>query len=333
MENYMAKKVKYVYFFGGKKADGKAEMKSLLGGKGANLAEMVNIGLPVPAGYTITTEVCTYYYANKRSYPKELKAQVLDALKKVENAMGAKFGDPKNPLLVSIRSGARASMPGMMDTILNLGLNDTTVKGVIEKTNGNTRFAYDSYRRFVQMYGDVVLGLKPVDKHEIDPFEAIIEAKKEARGIHFDTELTAEDLMELVAEFKAAIKEKTGHDFPEDPHTQLWGAIGAVFGSWMNDRAKVYRKLNGIPESWGTAVNVQSMVFGNMYAIPLDAYPAERAGFAISVLTFCYGVMQAVISPWFGAVIDRFGYAPICVGASLTPLAGWWLLRRLEPPA
>lgn len=264
MENYMAKKVKYVYFFGGKKADGKAEMKSLLGGKGANLAEMVNIGLPVPAGYTITTEVCTYYYANKRSYPKELKAQVLDALKKVENAMGAKFGDPKNPLLVSIRSGARASMPGMMDTILNLGLNDTTVKGVIEKTNGNTRFAYDSYRRFVQMYGDVVLGLKPVDKHEIDPFEAIIEAKKEARGIHFDTELTAEDLMELVAEFKAAIKEKTGHDFPEDPHTQLWGAIGAVFGSWMNDRAKVYRKLNGIPESWGTAVNVQSMVFGNM---------------------------------------------------------------------
>ncbi len=259
----MAQKVKYVYFFGGKKADGKAEMKSLLGGKGANLAEMVNIGLPVPAGFTITTEVCTYYYANKRTYPKELKLQVNESLKKIENAMGAKFGDPKNPLLVSIRSGARASMPGMMDTILNLGLNDVTVQGVIAKT-GNERFAYDSYRRFVQMYGDVVLGLKPVDKHEHDPFEVIIEAKKESRGVHFDTELTADDLKELVAEFKAAIKEKTGHDFPEDPHTQLWGAVGAVFGSWMNDRAKVYRKLNAIPESWGTAVNVQSMVFGNM---------------------------------------------------------------------
>ena len=259
----MPKQNKYVYFFGGKKAEGKADMKNLLGGKGANLAEMVNIGLPVPAGFSITTEVCTYYYDNKKKYPKELKNQVLDALKKVEKAMGAKFGDKKNPLLVSVRSGARASMPGMMDTILNLGLNDITVQGVIEKTN-NPRFAYDSYRRFVQMYGDVVLGLKPVDKHEEDPFEVIIDKKKSDNGFKFDTELTADHLKELVSEFKAAIKEKTGHSFPDDPMQQLWGAIGAVFGSWNNDRAIVYRKLNGIPAAWGTAVNVQSMVFGNM---------------------------------------------------------------------
>jgi len=259
----MAKTQKYVYFFGGKKAEGKADMKALLGGKGANLAEMVNIGLPVPAGFTITTEVCTYYYKNNHKYPKELKAQVLDALKKVEKEMGAVFGDPKNPLLVSVRSGARASMPGMMDTILNLGLNDVTVQGLIQKTN-NPRFAYDSYRRFVQMYGDVVLGLKPKDKHEHDPFEVIIENKKHAKGVKLDTELTADDLKELVTEFKTAIKEKTGHDFPDDPMEQLWGAIGAVFGSWMNERAIVYRKLNNIPEWWGTAVNVQSMVFGNM---------------------------------------------------------------------
>ncbi len=259
----MANQKKYVYFFGNKSAEGKAEMKNLLGGKGANLAEMVNIGLPVPAGFTITTEVCTSYYENKRKYPKELKEQVISALRKVENSMGAKFGDPNNPLLVSVRSGARASMPGMMDTILNLGLNDTTVEGVIKKTN-NPRFAYDSYRRFVQMYGDVVLGLKPVDKHDEDPFEAILEHKKNSNGIKLDTELTAEQLKELVAEFKSAIKEKTGYNFPNDPMEQLWGAVGAVFGSWMNDRAIVYRKLNAIPASWGTAVNVQSMVFGNM---------------------------------------------------------------------
>ena len=251
----MAKKNKYVYFFGNKKAEGKAEMKNLLGGKGANLAEMVNIGLPVPAGFTITTEVCTYYYDNKNKYPRELKADVLAALKKVEAAMGAKFGDAKNPLLVSVRSGARASMPGMMDTILNLGLNDVTVQGVIEKTN-NPRFAYDSYRRFVQMYGDVVLGLKPVDKHEEDPFEVIIEKKKHDNGFQFDTEMTADHLKELVEEFKAAIKEKTGNDFPTDPMEQLWGAIGAVFGSWNNERAIIYRKLNNIPAAWGTAVNV-----------------------------------------------------------------------------
>ncbi len=259
----MAKQKKYVYFFGGKKAEGKAEMKNLLGGKGANLAEMVNIGMPVPAGFSITTEVCTYYYENKNKYPKELKESVLSALKKVETEMGAKFGDPANPLLVSVRSGARASMPGMMDTVLNLGLNDLTVLGLIEKTN-NPRFAYDSYRRFVQMYGDVVLGLRPVDKHDEDPFEKILSAKKEAHGYKQDTELSADDLKELVQEFKLAIKEHTGMDFPEKPIDQLWGAIGAVFGSWMNDRAIVYRKLNNIPASWGTAVNVQSMVFGNM---------------------------------------------------------------------
>lgn len=260
----MAKAVKkYVYFFGGKKAEGRADMKELLGGKGANLAEMVNIGLPVPAGFTITTEVCTYFYKHNKTYPKELEKQVREALQKVEKMMGAKFGDPENPLLVSVRSGARASMPGMMDTVLNLGLNDETVQGLIKKTN-NPRFAYDSYRRFVQMYGDVVLGLKPQRKDEIDPFEAIIEKKKHERGVTQDIELTTEDLKELVEEFKAEIKAKTGHDFPTDPWEQLWGAIGAVFGSWNNERAKAYRKLNNIPEDWGTAVNVQAMVFGNM---------------------------------------------------------------------
>ncbi len=259
----MPKQNKYVYFFGGKRAEGKADMKALLGGKGANLAEMVNIGLPVPAGFTITTEVCTYYYAHSNKYPSELKAQVLASLKKVEQIMSAKFGDAVNPLLVSVRSGARASMPGMMDTVLNLGLNDTTINGLIEKTN-NPRFAYDSYRRFVQMYGDVVLGLKPKDKHEEDPFEIILERKKHNNGLKLDTELSAGQLKELVGEFKGAIKERTGHDFPDDPMEQLWGAIGAVFGSWMNERAIVYRKLNNIPAEWGTAVNVQSMVFGNM---------------------------------------------------------------------
>jgi pyruvate,orthophosphate dikinase len=259
----MAKQVKYVYFFGSGKAEGKAEMKNLLGGKGANLAEMTNIGLPVPPGFTVTTEVCTHYYANKRQYPKTLRKEVEAALSKVEKSLGAKFGDATNPLLVSVRSGARASMPGMMDTILNLGLNDRTVEGLIRKTN-NERFVYDSYRRFVQMYGDVVLGLKPVHKDDIDPFELIIEEMKKRKGVHLDTELTAEDLKQLVVLFKAAIKERTGNDFPDDPRDQMWGAIGAVFGSWMNDRAIAYRKMYDIPESWGTAVNVQSMVFGNM---------------------------------------------------------------------
>jgi pyruvate,orthophosphate dikinase len=261
--NSMSKKKKYVYYFGGKKAEGTAAKKELLGGKGANLAEMVNIGLPVPAGFTITTDVCTYYFNHKRKYPKDLKREVLSALKKVEKRMGAKFGDAKNPLLLSVRSGARASMPGMMDTILNLGLNDITIKALIKKTN-NPRFAYDSYRRFVQMYGDVVLDLKPEDKHAEDPFEVILERKKKKYGFTLDTELTADHLIELVEEFKTEIKLKTGKNFPNDPMDQLWGAVGAVFGSWMNERAIVYRRLNNIPADWGTAVNIQSMVFGNM---------------------------------------------------------------------
>ncbi len=256
-------KTKFVYFFGGGKAEGKAEMKDLLGGKGANLAEMTNIGLPVPPGFTITTEVCTYFYANKKKYPKSLKEDVTKAMKRLESTVGAKFGDKQNPLLVSVRSGARASMPGMMDTILNLGINDNVVEGLAKKTK-NLRFAYDAYRRFVQMYGDVVLGLKPTHKDEIDPFEAIIEKKKEERGVHNDTELDANDLKDLVRQFKMAIKERTGNDFPENPMDQLWGAIGAVFGSWNNDRAIAYRKMYDIPESWGTAVSVVAMVFGNM---------------------------------------------------------------------
>ena len=254
---------KYVYYFGKGKADGRADMKSLLGGKGANLAEMTNIKLPVPPGFTITTEVCNAYYANKKKFPKELKKQLENALKKVEKDMGCRFGDPVNPLLLSVRSGARASMPGMMDTVLNLGLNEITVKGLIAKT-GNERFVYDSYRRFVQMYGDVVMDLKPKDKHQIDPFEEIIEAKKKKRNINSDIEFTAVDLKELAAEFKLEIKKETGKNFPDDPMEQLWGAVGAVFRSWMNDRAIVYRKLNNIPVEWGTAVNVQSMVFGNL---------------------------------------------------------------------
>ena len=254
---------KYVYYFGKGKADGKADMKSLLGGKGANLAEMTNINLPVPPGFTITTEVCNNYYENKKKFPKDLKKQVELALKKVEKDMNCKFGDNKNPLLLSVRSGARASMPGMMDTVLNLGLNDASVKGLIEKT-GNERFVYDSYRRFVQMYGDVVMDLKPNDKNQVDPFEAIIEKKKEEKKIKNDIDFTVDDLKELVTEFKKAIKTETGHNFPDDPMVQLWGAIGAVFRSWMNDRAKVYRKLNNIPVEWGTAVNIQSMVFGNL---------------------------------------------------------------------
>ncbi len=252
---------KYVYQFGGGRSDGKAEMKNLLGGKGANLAEMSNLGIPVPAGFTITTEVCTYYYRNKNSYPAEIEAQVNAALAAVEKIMGRKFGDPDNALLVSVRSGARASMPGMMDTVLNLGINDAIVKGLAKR---NERAAWDCYRRFVQMYGDVVLGLRPVEKTEIDPFEAIIERVKHKRRITQDLDMTIEDLQELVRLFKIEIKKRTGRDFPEDPRAQLWGAIGAVFGSWMNDRAKVYRRLNRIPEDWGTAVNVQSMVYGNM---------------------------------------------------------------------
>jgi pyruvate, orthophosphate dikinase len=254
---------KYVYFFGAGKAEGRADMKDLLGGKGANLAEMTNIGLPVPAGFTLTTDVCTYYYAHERQYPPELKGDVDAALRKTEEAMGARFGDPKNPLLVSCRSGARVSMPGMMDTVLNIGLNEATLRGLIEKT-GNERFGWDSYRRFVQMYGDVVLGLKPQTKNEIDPFEQIIDELKHSRKVKLDTELTTDDLKELVRRFKRAVKERTGKDFPDDVRDQMWGAIGAVFSSWMNDRAIVYRRQYGIPHDWGTAANICSMVFGNM---------------------------------------------------------------------
>jgi pyruvate,orthophosphate dikinase len=254
---------KYVYFFGNGRAEGKAQMKSLLGGKGANLAEMTNIGLPVPPGYTISTEVCTYYYAHNRHYPTSLAKEIYLATQKLNKQMKAKFGDPKNPLLVSVRSGARSSMPGMMDTILNLGMNDVVAEGLIEKTK-NPRFVYDSYRRFVQMYGDVVMGVKPKGKQDIDPFEAIIETKKKSRKIHLDTDMTTEDLKDLVRLFKKAIKHNTGKDFPDDPEEQLWGAIGAVFGSWNNERAIAYRKMNGIPSAWGTAVNIQAMVYGNM---------------------------------------------------------------------
>ncbi len=259
----MAKAKKFVYFFGGGKAEGRAAMRELLGGKGAGLHEMTRIGVSVPPGFTITTQVCTYYYGHQRQHPKGLEKEVLEALRRVERIMGRRFGDARNPLLVSARSGARESMPGMMDTVLNLGLNDQTVQGLIAQTQ-NPRFAYDSYRRFVQMYGDVVLGLKPKDKQERDPFEVILERKKKARGLGFDTELTAEELQGLVAEFKAEIKAKLGKNFPDDPQEQLWGAIGAVFGSWNNDRAIAYRQLYHIPHTWGTAVSVETMVFGNM---------------------------------------------------------------------
>ena len=254
---------KFVYTFGAGSAEGKADMKLLLGGKGANLAEMSNLGIPVPAGFTISTEVCTRYYESGGKYDDDVVKQVEDGVQHIEKIMGARFGDSENPLLVSVRSGAPASMPGMMDTVLNLGLNDETVKGII-KQSGNERFGWDSYRRFVQMYGDVVMGLKPESKEEEDPFEVIIHAMKEKRGVKLDTELTADDLKELVEQFKAEIKKRTGKDFPTDPWEQLWGAISAVFGSWNNPRAITYRKLNNIPADWGTAVNVQAMVFGNM---------------------------------------------------------------------
>ncbi|TXL72009.1 pyruvate, phosphate dikinase [Vineibacter terrae] len=248
---------KWVYGFGNGTADGKAEMRDLLGGKGANLAEMSSIGLPVPPGFTVTTEVCTYYYANSRAYPPELKAQVAAALADVEKIVGRKFGDPDNPLLVSVRSGARASMPGMMDTVLNLGLNDTTVLGLV-RSSGDERFAYDSYRRFIQMYCNVVL---EIDHHN---FEEVLEQKKLDLDVHLDTDLKASDWKDVIKQYKKVIERELGKPFPQDPQEQLWGAVGAVFGSWMNQRAITYRKLHDIPESWGTAVNVQAMVFGNM---------------------------------------------------------------------
>jgi len=255
---------KRVYLFGNGKAEGKADMKNLLGGKGANLAEMNLIGVPVPPGFTITTDVCNEYFEKgQEEVVRLLRDSVINGVKHTEQLMGLKFGDPENPLLMSVRSGARASMPGMMDTILNLGLNDEVVVGLVKKT-GNERFAYDSYRRFVQMYGDVVLGMKPVNKEDIDPFEAIIQKVKAQRGIRLDNEMTVDELKSLVTLFKEAIKNQTGKDFPDDPMEQLWGAICAVFDSWMNDRAILYRKMEGIPQEWGTAVNVMAMVFGNM---------------------------------------------------------------------
>ena len=255
---------KRVYTFGNGKAEGKADMRNLLGGKGANLAEMNLIGVPVPPGFTITTEVCSEYYELGQDKVVELlKSDVEKAIANVETLMNSKFGDVENPLLVSVRSGARASMPGMMDTILNLGLNDEVVEGLTRKT-GNARFAWDSYRRFVQMYGDVVLGMKPTSKEDIDPFEAIIEEVKEAKGVKLDNELTVDDLKTLVTKFKAAVKKQTGSDFPTCAYEQLWGAICAVFNSWMNERAILYRQMEGIPAEWGTAVSVQAMVFGNM---------------------------------------------------------------------
>jgi len=248
---------KWVYAFGGGKAEGRAAMRNLLGGKGAGLAEMAQLGLPVPPGFTITTEVCTYFYTHGKTYPKELKAQVEAALAAVGRITGKTFGDAENPLLVSVRSGARASMPGMMDTVLNLGLNDVTVNALAEKS-GDRRFAQDSYRRFITMYSNVVLG---IEHHH---FEEILDDHKDKNGYSLDTELDASDWSEIIARYKERVEEETGKPFPQDPHAQLWGAIGAVFGSWMNQRAITYRRLHGIPESWGTAVNVQAMVFGNM---------------------------------------------------------------------
>lgn len=255
---------KRIYSFGNGAAEGKADMRMLLGGKGANLAEMNLIGVPVPPGFTITTDVCHEYYdLGEEALRKEMTDELEKNIKQVEEIMGAKFGSNENPLLVSVRSGAPASMPGMMDTILNLGLNDEAVEGLAKKS-GNERFAWDSYRRFIQMYGDVVLGMKPADKKEIDPFERIIDEVKQEKGVKLDNELEVADLKELVTRFREAVKEQTGKDFPTDAREQLWGAIGAVFGSWMNERAIIYRRMESIPEEWGTAVNVQAMVFGNM---------------------------------------------------------------------
>src|SRR5438874_324009 len=257
---------RYVYYFGDGHADGAGSMKPLLGGKGANLHEMTRIGLPVPPGFTIDTEVCSYFYDHNRAYPPQLQAQVAAAMAKVEKSTGKRFGDQEGPLLVSVRSGARDSMPGMMDTILNLGMNDEVVEIIAKKTN-NARFAWDSYRRFLQMYGDVVMGVQKRPGEEHEPFETVIERLKDERyGKHDfpDVRLTVADLKELVQRFKTLIKERTGKSFPQGANEQLWGAIGAVFGSWMNDRAIVYRRKYGIPREWGTAVNVQPMVCGNM---------------------------------------------------------------------
>src|SRR5580658_9045724 len=250
-------KGKWVYAFGGGKAAGRASMRNLLGGKGAGLAEMAHLGLPVPPGFTITTEVCSYFYDNGKTYPKDMKAHVDAALAEVGRITGKKFGDAENPLLVSVRSGGRASMPGMMDTVLNLGLNDVTAVALAEKSR-DRRFALDSYRRFITMYANVVLG---IEHHH---FEEILDDHKDRNGYTLDTDLSADDWETIIDRYKERVEEESGKPFPQDPHAQLWGAIGAVFGSWMNQRAITYRRLHAIPESWGTAVNVQAMVFGNM---------------------------------------------------------------------
>ena len=260
--------MQYVYFFGDSKADGTAAMKELLGGKGANLAEMTNLGIPVPPGFTITTEVCTHYYANEHNYPPELQSQVEEAISKTEDTMGRKFGDPTNPLLMSVRSGARISMPGMMETVLNVGLTSKTIPGLIEKS-GSPKFVYDAYRRLITMYADVVMekaaGLEPKDGISIrERLEELIDERKQEKGVHQDTDLDGDDWKELSDSFKTTVKDVLGSEFPDDPHTQLWGGISAVFKSWNGKRAISYRRIEGIPEEWGTAVNVQTMVFGNM---------------------------------------------------------------------
>ncbi|MCM8758901.1 MAG: pyruvate, phosphate dikinase, partial [Candidatus Omnitrophica bacterium] len=263
---------KYVYFFGGGKADGNESMKELLGGKGANLAEMAghpDLRLPVPPGFTITTEVCTYYYKHKKAYPKTLKKEVESALKRIEKLMGRKFGDPDNPLLVSVRSGARRSMPGMMETVLNIGLTEKTLPGLIRQSGGNERFAYDAYRRLIMMYADVVMekaeGIEPEDGKGVRKLmDEKLEELKKQKNYKSDTDLTVEDLKFLVEEFKKIVRERFGKDFPDDPMEQLWGGIGAVFASWNGKRAVEYRRIENIPDDWGTAVNVQAMVFGNM---------------------------------------------------------------------
>ena len=266
--NQRVKKLKYVYFFGDNKADGTAEMKELLGGKGANLAEMTSLGIPVPPGFTLTTEVCTQYYKNNQNYPSELEEQVNDAIAQTETVMGRKFGDQSNPLLFSVRSGARISMPGMMETVLNVGLTSKTIPGLIEKS-GNPKFVYDAYRRLIMMYADVVMekaaGIEPKDGIGIrERLEDLIDERKEAKGVSLDTDLDGDDWRELAEQFKSTIKDVLGSEFPDDPHAQMWGGISAVFQSWNGKRAVAYRRIEGIPEEWGTAVNVQTMVFGNM---------------------------------------------------------------------
>ena len=256
------KAVKYIYDFG-KKTDGNTKLRELLGGKGANLAEMARIGLPVPPGFTISTDVCTYFYDNRRTYPKTLAAELKASVATIEKQLGKKLGAAKNPLLLSVRSGARESMPGMMDTILNLGLNDKTVKALAEES-GNEAFAYDCYRRFIQMYGDVVMGVQAITENDHCPFEGALEKLRKEVGVEFDNQLSAEDLKELIKRYKAIIKKRTNSAFPQDAYEQLWGSVGAVFKSWQNERAILYRQKYGIPAAWGTAVNVQAMVFGNM---------------------------------------------------------------------